>query len=237
MFQKCIDGLGARHKYGLSATVHRSDGLIQATFALLGGIVYQVPDDAVKDKVMQVKVIPVGTEFTINRNCLNPDGTIQYTKLITEISKNTTRNNQIVDLITNCKGSILVLSDRVSQLETLQNLLNPKMSKESVVITGATKKDLREGGIQDMREGKKRILFSTYALAKEGLDIPRLSILIMATPVKDYAVVTQSIGRIARTFDGKPQPVCIDLVDRERFLLNKYRERLRTYRKIGVIIE
>jgi len=44
-----------------SATVHRADGMIAATYALLGGIAYQVPDEAVKDKIMTVSVLPRAT--------------------------------------------------------------------------------------------------------------------------------------------------------------------------------
>lgn len=39
-FYKVLNSLSARHKFGLSATVHRSDGMIAATYALLGQVVY-----------------------------------------------------------------------------------------------------------------------------------------------------------------------------------------------------
>lgn len=39
-FYKVLNALSARHKIGLSATVHRSDGMIAATYALLGEIIY-----------------------------------------------------------------------------------------------------------------------------------------------------------------------------------------------------
>lgn len=60
-FYKALNNLSARHKIGLSATVHRSDGMIEATYALLGHVVYTVPDEAVGDKIMQVGITPVGT--------------------------------------------------------------------------------------------------------------------------------------------------------------------------------
>ena len=52
-FYKVLNSLAARHKIGLSATVHRSDGMIEATYALLGHVVYTVPDEAVGDKIMR----------------------------------------------------------------------------------------------------------------------------------------------------------------------------------------
>ena len=53
MFYRVMCSLAARYKYGLSATVHRSDGLIRSTFAVLGNVKYQVPDEAVAEKTME----------------------------------------------------------------------------------------------------------------------------------------------------------------------------------------
>ena len=84
-----------------------------------------------------------------------------------------------------------------------------------------------------MRSGDLLFLFATYALAKEGLDIPRLDRLYLPTPQKDYAVITQSIGRIARTCEGKGEPVCFDYVDNIKSLVKAYKRRCTSYRKAG----
>ena len=55
----------------------------------------------------------------------------------------------------------------------------------------------------------------------------------MGTPVKDYAVVTQSIGRIARTYDSKADPIAYDFVDDIAYLVKSYKKRCTTYRKNG----
>ena len=55
----------------------------------------------------------------------------------------------------------------------------------------------------------------------------------MATPQKDYAVITQAIGRIARTSKGKGEPVVYDFVDAIPHLANAYKKRCTTYRKNG----
>ena len=79
----------------------------------------------------------------------------------------------------------------------------------------------------------RSFLFASFGLAKEGLDIPRLDRLYLTTPKKDYAVVTQSIGRIARTAAGKEQPVCYDYVDDIQFCENQWKRRKASYRKAG----
>ena len=237
-FSKVLNSLAARHKYGLSATVHRSDGLIQATFALLGDVIYTVPTEAVADKIMQVGIYPVPTTIRIARSCLNPDGTLNYAKLIGYLTESEERNRLIVEnIIADRDKPGLILSDRLSHLETLMAMLPADMQADAVMVSGkmTTKKGKaeREQAIADMRTGEKRYLFATYSLAKEGLDIPCLERLYMATPQKDYAVITQSIGRIARTSPSKADPICYDFVDDIQYLVKAYKKRCTTYKKNG----
>ena len=237
-FYKVLNNLSARHKIGLSATVHRADGMIAATYALLGQVVYTVPDEAVGDKIMKVGILPVGTGVEISRACLNTDGTLNYTKLITYLTENLAREEVIVNTIKLNEGkSCLILSDRLDHLEHLMKWLPSHMRKDAVMVSGkmTTKKGKaeREKAIEDMRTGKKKYLFATYTLAKEGLDIPRLERLFLTTPQKDYAVITQSIGRIARTFEGKAEPIAYDFVDNIAYLVKSYKKRCTTYRKNG----
>ena len=234
-YQKVLNNLSARHKYGLSATVHRSDGMIGATYALVGEVAYKVPDEAVADKIMKVGICPVGTGVQISREALNTDGTLNYTKLITYLTEHTERNALIAGAIE--ERPSLILSDRLNHLEAIMNLLPADMRKDAVMISGkmTTKKGKaeREQALEDMRSGKKKYLFATYSLAKEGLDVPRLERLYLTTPQKDYAVVTQSIGRIARTFKGKANPIAYDFVDDIAYLVKSYKKRCTTYRKNG----
>lgn len=235
-YQKVLNSLSARHKYGLSATVHRADGMILATYALVGNIAYQVPDEAVADKIMKVGIHPVNTGIQISREALNTDGTLNYTKLIAYLTENRERTTLIADMIERDKSS-LILSDRLHHLEAIMNHLPFEMQQDAVMISGkmTSKKGKaeREQALEDMRSGKKKYLFATYSLAKEGLDVPRLERLYLTTPQKDYAVVTQSIGRIARTFDGKSDPIAYDFVDDIAYLAKSYKKRCTTYRKNG----
>lgn len=241
MFYKVMNSLAARYKYGLSATVHRSDGLIQSTFAVLGEVAYQVPDAAVADKTMKVRIVRRDTGIQVNRRCLDTDGTLEYSKLIPYLTESGQRNQLIAeDLIHNQEHFNLVLSDRLEHLRALRDMLPEKLRCLSSMIDGGmTSKKARAErimAIEDMRTGKKRYLFATYSLAKEGLDIPRLDRLYMTTPKKDYAVVTQSIGRIARVFEGKAEAVCYDYADDIQFCQNQYKRRCTHYRKAGCVL-
>ena len=237
-FSKVLNSLAARHKIGLSATVHRADGLIEATYALVGRVVHTVPEEAVGDKIMRVGIKPVGTGIEIGRECLNTDGTLNYAKLINYLCENNHRTRIIASFISaNRDKSCLILSDRLGHLEQIMQELPPEMQSKAVMVSGkmTSKKGKaeREKAIEDMRTGKKRYLFATYSLCKEGLDIPRLERLFLTTPVKDFAVVTQSIGRIARVMEGKSTPIAYDFVDAVGYLIKAYKTRCRHYRKAG----
>ncbi len=237
-FSKVLNSLAARHKYGLSATVHRSDGLIQSTYALLGEVIYTVPTEAVADKIMKVGILPVPTGVGISRECLNTDGTLNYAKLISYLTESEARNKLICECIVEERGKpSLILSDRLGHLETLMSMLPADMQADAVMVSGkmTTKKGKaeREQAIADMRSGAKKYLFATYSLAREGLDIPRLERLYMASPIKDKAWVIQSIGRIARVFPDKSNPIAYDFVDDIAFLHKMYKKRCTIYRSIN----
>lgn len=237
-FGLVLSSLACRHKYGLSATVHRADGLTKCIFMYLGDIAYVVPDEAVKDKVMTVTIERKDTGIGVHRKCLDTDGTLIHAKLINYLAGNTRRNFAIInDLVENAEHYNLILSDRLEHLRWLKDALPDELQELCVMIDGSmtTKKGKaeRKQAIDDMRSGKKRYLFASYRLAKEGLDIPRLDRLYLTTPQKDYAVIVQSVGRIARTFEGKAQPICYDYVDDIGYLVDAYKKRCRHYRKSG----
>lgn len=236
-FSKVLNSLCARHKYGLTATPHRADGMIKATYALLGEVVWTVPDEAVKSRIMRVQIRPIATGVKMSLEYVNSDGTTNYCKLINYLVGHEQRNQLILnDLRKSADHYCLILSERVDHLKYLKDQLPLTLQLQATVIDGKMTskagKALREQAIEDMRTGDKHYLFATYSLAKEGLDIPRLDRLFMVTPQKDYAVIVQSVGRVARTFPGKEQPKVYDYVDGIRSLQRAYKKRCTSYRKI-----
>lgn len=230
MFYKVVNTLAAPYKYGLSATVHRADGMIGATFAILGNVTYEVPFEDIEHQVMPVSVEAIYTNVGYNDCFLDADGTMVYTKYITYLAENVHRNNIAASMLAYETHPTLVLTDRLSQSEALFKMIG---REDARVITGKTKREVRQAALEDMREGRANILFASYNLAKEGLDIPRLSRLYMLTPHRDSAVIEQAIGRIARMYDGKTDARCYDFVDNTIYAQKCFRRRLRIYRKIG----
>ena len=237
MFSKVLNNLAAQYKYGLSATLHRADGLILCTYALIGGVAHTVPDSVVN--TMRVEIQKKETGVQISRQCLDTDGTLCYAKLINYLAEHEERNAFIASDIENLcfyGHSIIVLSDRIEQLNLLYSIMDEDYQEQTVILHGKVKKVDREQALEEMRNKEKRILLATYQLAKEGLDVPCLDRLLLATPVKDYAIVVQSVGRIARVCDGKGTPVVYDYVDDIGFLQGMWKKRCTHYRKDGCIL-
>lgn len=237
MFSKVLNNLAARYKYGLSATLHRADKLIKCTYALIGGVAHTVPDNVVK--TMRVEIQKKETGVQISRKCLDTDGTLVYAKLINYLAEHKRRNDIIamdIEDLADKGHSIILLSDRVEHLNTIYDNIMSKYQDDTVILHGKIKKADREQALKEMRNKEKHILLATYQLAKEGLDVPCLDRLLLATPVKDYAIVVQSVGRIARVCEGKGTPVVYDYVDDIGFLKNMWKKRCTSYKKDGCIL-
>lgn len=204
------------------------NGTEKAILALLGQPIIEIDKSVIGDRVIPATVIKVNTEFDeVPEECQEVDGTLKYASLTTALSQDKKRNDFILGLLLKCKDNYcLVLADRVEQMYYLQKELG-----YGNVIDGKTKKEVREQKIQDVRDGKEKVLFATYGLAKEGLDIPRLDRLILASPHRDKATVIQAIGRIERKFENKEKPICYDLVDPLQYFEGMYRSRKSYYRK------
>lgn len=229
MFYKVINKLVARYKYGLTATPFRNiKGTEKAMFSLIGNTIIELDKEVIGDRIIPATIIKIETNFNeIPEECEETDGTIKYANLTTMLSENIIRNDLILEILQQCQDNYtLVLTDRVNQMYYLQEKLG-----YGNVIDGKTKKDIRENAIQEIRDGKEKVLFATYGLAKEGLDIPRLDRLILASPHRDKATIIQSIGRIERKFENKSNPICYDLVDDLQYFHGMYRSRKSYYKK------
>lgn len=244
LFRTCVDYFACRYKIGLSGTVHRADGMVECVKAIFGGVIYQIKkmqDEyacVYENKVLltfplskfqvPARVYLAKTNYDISNKDVyaKNGGTIQFTKLISDIANDIERNNLILDRLHKVNGSTIILSDRVSQLKYLCSRV-----ENGVQIDGSTPKKAREKALDDVRCGRVKYLFASYQLAKEGLSIDILSNLVMASPVKDYTVVVQSIGRIMRPYEGKTVANVYDYLDPVGMLYGFYTKRRRHYIK------
>jgi len=232
MFSRVLSSLCARYKYGLTATPKRSDGLIGCMYALIGPKVCEIEKSEVAETTVPVNVEIRQTGFSPDiEDCTNPDGTINYQALVNEIVCDNERNGLLAECIEQSDGTCLVLTDRIAHIKILRDLLKCSC----VTITGTSKN--REEVLKKIKSKSVKCLIATYALAKEGLDIPTLNNLVMATPQKNEVIVTQSAGRVARKADGKDFGKIYDFCDDFGILYSWQKKRKSIYKKQGYTVE
>ena len=76
---------------------------------------------------------------------------------------------------------------------------------------------------------KAQVIFATYSMASEALDIPELNTLFMVTPRRE---VEQAVGRILRKVDINTRPIIYDFVDQLPTFINQNIYRKKFYNKM-----
>ena len=215
-FYKVMSNLCARYKYGLTATPKRADGLEEAMYALLGGIIHEVDRSAVAHTTCPVKVSVIPTGWYPTEDICMADGTIDYSKVIDALIHDGDRYDLVFDHVSELSGATIVLANRVEYLQTMCEDLKA-CGKRAMCLSGMSaskrSKEARKSALEALNRGEMDVILATYALAKEGLDCPNLRYVVLATPEKDETTVIQSVGRVGRKADGKECGIVLDFVD------------------------
>ena len=220
-FSQIMRKFPAQYRLGLTATPDRADGLGFALNYFFGPTACQIQrETAAQQATVHRCFYKEGKQTVITMS----NGKLLYAKMITRLVEDEKRNDfvieQILEQVKHGK-CILVASERRKHLQDLAALL-PASIAHAFYVGETSKKRKRE------REEKKEecdVLFTTYQMASEGLDIKRLNCLIMATPKKN---IEQVVGRILRKKDGKP--VVVDMVDNFSVFAGLAKSRMRFYK-------
>lgn len=231
-FYKVVSALSARYKIGLTATPKRADGLEISMFALLGNVIHEVTREEVEHTTCPVKVQTVYTRWSPKGNFYREDGGMDYTKIVEEMVNDEVRFQFVSDWINGIKEPCIVLANRVEYLKRLCENFKGKAICLSGQGQSKKVKEERKAALNDLNEGNIDCLFSSYALSKEGLDVPNLRYVVFATPEHDSTTVIQSAGRVGRKADGKEYGTVIDFVDNFGMYQRWYKERLKYYKEI-----
>ena len=118
----------------------------------------------------------------------------------------------------------MVLSDRRGHLQALaEHLAKHNFTDVGYYIGGMKEAELKESE-------SRRILLGTYMMSSEGMDIPILNTLVMASPKSN---IEQSVGRILRKEHEGVEPVIYDVVDDFSVFRNQAEKRKKFYRVAG----
>jgi superfamily II DNA or RNA helicase len=235
VFSRAFRKMNIRISLGLSATLNRKDGLRKVFEWYLGKSVYNFKIDKNSSEMMvQIhKYFASSNEYSAIKTFYN--GQPNIVASINNICNYKPRTILIIDIL---KGildvdkdrKVLILSERKNQLRDIEELLKENgMFDYGYYIGGMKMCDL------DI-SATKQIILATYQMSSEGLNIPTLNTLILASPIGD---IQQSVGRILREKkeNRKYTPLCIDIYDELSVVKSKGFRRLKYYKSNGYIIK
>jgi superfamily II DNA or RNA helicase len=249
-----IPKFSAAYRIGLSATPRRKDGAQDVFFHHIAPVTYQATTESLRVKLR--KVVTTTELRSISHGAdVVPVDNLNSAQIVNQLCLDSFRTQAIVDDILQAVRvgrKIMVVSARLEHLREMsarcaQALFNMNVPFVPIMdfYTGewfngevwekATKAHKR-GDLKMVsrtqadlnRAERANLLFATPQLVSEGLDIPALDVLLLATPISD---VEQMTGRVRRwclpepkkcahycpwragTCKGKPTPIVVDVVD------------------------
>lgn len=222
-FSQCMFTMCPRHTLGLTATPERKDGLTRLLYWFLGPEFFRV--ERTGQRSTQVKVFHYEDPLFTRPPPVTRFDKINMAGMINEIVELDPRNQMIVDVVEDAledSRKVLILTDRRDHCLYFYTRFGE--SKSGLYIGGRKESELEEAA-------KKQVVIATFQLAHEGLDIPTLDTVVLATPKTD---IKQAIGRIMRETPGKKNdPLIIDIVDHWSVCFAMFAKRRRVYREIG----
>ncbi len=237
-FSKVFTKIRPVYSIGLSATPKRKDKLENVFEWFVGPTLYM--EKAPLRHVVDVRTINFSSKHKKFKNVFNRNKQALIPTMVSNLTEIDERNELIVNEIIKLKmeepeRNFLILSGRREHLNILADLVKkkePSLDEEITFYIGVKKKELKKM-IDDALE--KSLIFGTYEMASEGLDIQHLDTLILTTPKGD---VNQVVGRILRKqpTDYELQPKILDFCDELQSLKFLADIRMRLYKSRRYII-
>lgn len=229
-FSKALPIIACKKTLALSATPNRADKLEKILFWYFGDIMYKAPAEAINNLV--VKSYKYNCDDKNFREYKMYTGDVNRPKTLTKITEIEERNKFILILIKEILEEegrkLIILSDRLEHLNVIKDSLDLlEIATTSYYIGGMKEKKLNEAS-------KAQVIFSTYSMSAEGLDIPELNTLLLLTPRKE---VEQIVGRITRKKDHPVVPTVIDIVDQLPSFSRQFNSRKKFYESKDFIIK
>lgn len=209
-FSQTLQQIHCKRMLGLTATPNRTDGLTKVFEWHLGPICFQIASRPQDDTVLVEAFRYVCEVPAYAKVGTNWKGDVIRARMINQIADYLPRTQEIINWIAphlaDPLRKLLILSDRREHLISFEaGFKKLGYSSSGYYVGGMKQKDL------DI-SATKQIILGTFAMASEGMNIPTLNAVLLATPKSN---IEQSVGRILRL---KPeertvQPIIFDVLD------------------------
>lgn len=229
VFVQALPKVTSKYMLGLSATPTRKDGLMFVANWFLGPLLYTSDTGDKEDTGVHVEVYEYKNEDPVfNEILYNAQGVMFTSLMINKLAECEDRTKWLVGIVADVleeepHRQVLVLTDRVQHTKDVLAALPETLRAKAAILSQDVKADKRAEFCASCT-----ILIATYAMCKEGFDVPTLNTLLMATPRPD---VDQIVGRILRVEKSArtTHPLILDIVDPQ--FRRQFQERNALYKK------
>lgn len=233
-FSQALQRINCRCMLGLTATPKRADGLSKVFEMHLGPIVYEITRRP-KDDTVIVEALRYNCDDPAYADTpVNWRGETVRARLINQIADYKPRTQAILDwivpLLEEPGRRLLILSDRREHLVDFET----GMRARGVCSIGYYVGGMKQAELD--LSATKQVLLGTFAMASEGMNIPTLNMVLLATPKSN---IEQSVGRILRQKkeDRLVQPMILDVLDAEfSECFGQWNKRRKFYKECGYTI-
>lgn len=216
---------GAHHRFGLSATPYRDDRQDMLLEAALGPKLYRANASLLIQKGF---LVPPRIRFHAVPAFKVVTGRPDYQEIFQHyIVNNQRRNGMIAEQargLAEQGRSVLILVSQVAHGEALRELL-----PDAPLVQGSDSASHRHHIFRELHDRRRLIVIAT-TLADEGLDIPSLRAVVLASGGKSETRALQRVGRALRTAPGKTEAIVVDFFDNAPYLKEHSMARLELFR-------
>lgn len=223
----------ARWRVGLTATPRRKDDAEMVFFKHIGPIIYRAKTSAL---VPEVRVLE--TQATLDGKRVygrfKPADSLGHTEVLSQLVKDEKRNRLIAEVVSRAVANgrkVMIISERLKHLDSIKEQFFEELLRLDYELDPDVQVDYMVGSRSEneLKEAESaNVILATKQMVEEGLDVPAIDVLVLATPMSD---VEQTVGRVRRhckpskdkcpkmcpwrahECTGKPHPIVVDVHD------------------------
>jgi superfamily II DNA or RNA helicase len=229
VYYNAIQQCSAEYRFGFSGTpLDRGDNRSLMAIACLGKVVYSIKPQVLIDAgylaAPQITMVPVKQTVSAEAKAEGFHGV--YDELICESEE---RNAAIVEIVRTAPKPCMVFVRIVDHGRQLTHAMRAE-GINTEFIWGEKSKRAREDAVERLERGDSEVLVASVVF-QEGVDIPGLASVVVASGGKSIIAALQRVGRGMRTNNGKKATFDVyDVLDLGSPMMEKHsRRRMNTY--------
>lgn len=221
MFQS-VDPFPAKYRIGISADHSRKDRKEFLTHDLFGAVAADIQRERLVESghVLDVEIRCIPTRFRADwygvSDAPEDDKRIDFNRLLDEMCSDKERNELAIACAMRHVPSeqVLVMSHRREHCIALDHSLVEHGCKTGYLIGGEDYKTVFRDSVEGLKSGALSVGVGTLQAIGQGLDLPRVSIAVVATPIAgNRQNFGQVRGRVCRIANGKDRAILYYLLD------------------------